>query len=239
MAKRKNFQTGPATAVYPALNRPDTGFHSLGTFKCDVRIPTDEAKELISAINERYKAHIGKAHPRNPRRTDKEAVWYYEEDEEGELLKDNVVIKIRVKNLMNKEGEIWDRRPHIFDAEGTIIPMVNKKGKLLKTAPRIGGGSTVDVAFEIEEWVGKTEKGKAIKGMRLCLKAVQLLKLIEFGDGASASADSYGFTKHEGYKAPSHTEDEDYDEEEGTEEKEEEDSAHTEDEEDPDEDEFY
>lgn len=194
MSTKKTKLTTPASiAVYPRLNRPDTKYHELGTYSADVRLDMAlaETKALLNTISAEYKEHCGTPHPKKPVRKDKEAVFYFEQNDDGSYIMDTVILKLRAKNvLVKKTGDVWDRKPKLFDA----------KGKPLNAEIKIGGGSTLKVAFEID-------KGTVIKTgdkfTRLIPTAVQVITLVEYGSADDASA--YGFGEEDGYEAPDAT----------------------------------
>lgn len=186
MATKKNkFVTPKGVLVFPRLNLPDTKFNEHGTFSADLRVPVEEAKPLMQQIAKLFKEHTGSAHPKFPPRKDRDAVWYFDQDEDGDFDKEFVIFKLRAKNIKKKDGELWVRRPKVFDAAGSPIKLVNRAGKLLDTAPRIGGGTVAKVSFEADCYSGKAT------GVRLIPQAVQIIDLIEYGDGGSA--EDYGF----------------------------------------------
>lgn len=194
MSNKKTKLTSPAAiAVYPRLNRPDTKYHELGTYSADVRLDMSlqATKDLLNTISAEYKAHTGSAHPKKPIRKDKEAVFYFEQNEDGSYIMDTVILKLRAKNVrVKKTGEIWDRKPKLFDS----------KGKPLNAEVKVGGGSTLKVAFEID--LGTVQK-TGDKFCRLIPTAVQVINLVEYGTADDASA--YGFGEEDGYDAPDAT----------------------------------
>ena len=56
--KKMLFTTPRGTAIYPWLNRADFQFDTAGQFKVNLRVPKDEAKELMedvrNAANDAY-----------------------------------------------------------------------------------------------------------------------------------------------------------------------------------------
>lgn len=197
MAKKKKFVTPAGIAVYPRLNRPDTKYNEYGTYSADLRIPIEEAKPLLKELGDLYKAHVGSAHPKFAPRKDKEAIWYFDQDDDGDFDKEFVTLKLRAKNIKTRSGDIWDRKPKLFDSEGNRI----------KNTPRVGGGTVMKVSFEADCYSGK------VTGVRLVPQAVQIIDLVEYGDGGSA--EDYGFGKEEGYTASSKWDEEAEDDNEG------------------------
>jgi len=191
--KKTKITTHAGIAVYPRLSRPDTKYHELGAYSSDIRLDMSQAetKALLNTISTEYKAHTGQAHPKKPVRKDKEAVFYFEQNEDGSYVTDTVILKLRAKNvLVKKTGETWDRKPKLFDA----------KGKPLKGDVKIGGGSTLKVAFEIDN--GTIQK-TGVKFTRLIPTAVQVIDLVEFG--ASDDASAFGFGEEDGFEGPDAT----------------------------------
>lgn len=176
----KRLSTPVGTAVYPRLKTPDTKFDELGTYKADVAVPLVDAEPLMAELAADFKKFVGKA----PKKADN-TMWLMEVDEEGEET-GNVVFKLRVKNRLNKKtGELWDRRPKMFDAALKPID-VNP-----------WGGSKMVVSFDVYMWEfgGKT-------GVSLQPAGVQIIELVT-GEGGGGSASSFGFgAASGGYVAP-------------------------------------
>lgn len=181
MADKITLNTPRGIAVYPRLNAPDTKFDDLGQYKSDLRVARDAAQPLMDKLHKLFKDWTGKAHPKNPEKDNKNAVYYIETDEDGNET-GFVVFKLRVKNKLTKKGELWDRRPAQFNA----------KGKAIETPKKVGGGSELIVSFEVYCW----QNPAGTKGMSLQPEAVQILKLVEFSSQKDASA--YGFAAQEG-----------------------------------------
>ncbi len=176
MSKDTRLSLPPGTAVYPRLKTPDTKFDELGMYKSDVAVPLADAEPIIAQLSEIHKAHTGKA-PKKSENT----MWQLETDEAGEET-GNVVFKCRIKNRMNRKGELWDRRPKLFDA--ALKP--------IDVSP--WGGSVLINSVDVYCWDAGGKKGVSLQPV-----GVQVLKLVE-GDGGSAS--DYGFGAKDGYTAP-------------------------------------
>jgi len=173
----KRLSTPVGTAVYPRLKTPDTKFDDLGIYKADVSVSAEAAAPLIDILMKIWKDHVGKAAKKadNP-------MFANEVDEAGEET-GNVVFKLRVKNRMNKKGELWDRRPALFDAALKPID-VNP-----------WGGSQYAVSFDTHCWDYGDKKGVSLQPA-----GVQIIELVT-GDG-SPNASAMGFAAQEGYAAP-------------------------------------
>ncbi len=164
-------------AVYPRLKTPDTKFDELGIYKADVAVPLADAEPLMQKLNAIFKAHTGK-----PPKKSENTMFYLETDSGGEET-GNVVFKLRVKNrITKKSGELWDRRPKLFDAALKPID-VNP-----------WGGSKMVVSFDVYEW----DAGGKV-GVSLQPAGVQIIELVT---GGGPTASSMGFAAQEGYVAP-------------------------------------
>ena len=187
MASKKKFTTPIGTALYPRINSADFKFKTEGIYSADIRIPFEEAKELLRALGEVEKEHTGStSSSKFPDKTDMKSLWYFERDEEGTIDKNNVVLRLRAKNVIKNNGDLWDRRPAVFDSNLNRVDMSSTD------APKIGGGSKLRVSFEAECYTGK--KGN---GMRLVPKAVQLVSLVEYSSGEDPQ--DFGFSEEEGF----------------------------------------
>jgi len=173
----KRLTTPPGFAVYPRLKTPDTKFDELGQYKADIAITLAEAEELMDNLQAAYKAHTGK-----PAKKADNTMWYMETDDSGEET-GRVIFKIRVKNRLNKKGELWDRRPKLFDAGLKPID-VNPYG-----------GTKYAVSFDVYEWTAGDKKGISLQPA-----GVQILELVSGSGDVNPSA--MGFAAQEGYSAP-------------------------------------
>ena len=164
-----------APLVYPALQRPDTKFDPLGSYKADVRLTTEEAKPVIARLQERAKAHMGKPFKVGT----KGCPWRVETDDEGNPT-GNVIFSIRVKNKVGKDGKTWDRRPLLIDAKKQPVD-VNP-----------WGGTIARVQAEVYEWEFNG------KGISLQPLVVQIIDL-KTGTGYEPQLDD--FDEEDGYAA--------------------------------------
>jgi hypothetical protein len=164
-----------APLVYPALQRPDTKFDPLGTYKADVKLPREDAKPFMARIQERAKAHMGKA-----MKASENSVWKDELDDEGNST-GNVIFSIRVKNRTGKDGKTWDRRPLLIDAKKAPVD-VNP-----------WGGTIARVQAEVYEWEFGGKKGLSLQPV-----VVQVIDL-KTGKGSEPQLDD--FDEEEGFAA--------------------------------------
>lgn len=178
MSNSPEFTTPVGIAVYPHLNRPDTKFHDLGAYKCNILVPIEEAKPLMDKLVAFYKQSTGQAPNKFENYMFKLSV-----DEDGEPT-GMVEFKIAVKNRMTKKGELWDRKPKMFGADLLPCPNANPYG-----------GSKLRVSMEAYAWDAGGKKGVSLQP-----KAVQIIELVSASSGG-AGAGAFGFSKEEGYTA--------------------------------------
>ena len=166
----KTVTTPAGIARYPHLNRPDKKFSEVGEFKVNLELSSDEAEPFIKQIEGIFAEFL--AAKKTELKKDKlklhAAPW---EENDGITM-----LKLRVKAVgKNKEGEEFSRAPKLFNASGEVI------------TDNIGGGSKIKVAVVPYTWYTASLGA----GITLQPKAVQVLDLVTWGDGGSASA--YGF----------------------------------------------
>ena len=170
--KELKFVTPLGVAVYPSLNRPDTKYNDLGIYKADVSVPIAEAKPLMDRLSVVFKEYTGK----EPNKT--ENTMFKVEDNDG---KSTVLFKLRIKNRMTKTGDLWDRKPKIFDSELTPIS-VNPRG-----------GRGMRGSLETYAWDAEGKKGIGLEPM-----AVKIVKLVS---GEDTDGKSFGFDAEDGFTA--------------------------------------
>ena len=166
----KTITTPAGVARYPHLNRPDKKFSEVGEFKVNLEMSSEDAEPFIKQIEALFGEFV--AAKKTELKKDKlkihTAPW---EDNDGQT-----ILKLRVKAVgKNKEGEEFSRAPKLFNASGEVI------------TDNIGGGSKVKAAVVPYCWYTASLGA----GVTLQPKAVQVLDLVTWGDGGSASA--YGF----------------------------------------------
>ena len=167
----KTLTTPAGIARFPSLNRPDTKFSEVGVYKVNLEMSAEDAEPFIKQAEALFAEFL--------------------EDKKRELKKDKlklhaapweendglVQLKLKVPAMgKNKEtGEEYSRKPTLFDAAGKEEDV------------NIGGGSKLKVAVVPYCWYTASLGA----GITLQPKAVQVLELVTWGDGGSASA--YGF----------------------------------------------
>lgn len=188
--------TTPAgIAVYPKLNAPDTKFKANGEFGVRLKLSAAEAQPII----DKYEAALAK----------------HFEEVKAELMAGDGKAKAKAKQLKlaadkpykpELDDETGDetgyfllnfKMPHRIPREGkedlVMYPDIfDARGKQLKPAPEIWGGSTIRVSGEMRPF--NTAIGV---GMSLRLQAVQVIQLVSRG---SRDASAYGFGQEEGYE---------------------------------------
>jgi hypothetical protein len=166
----KTITTPVGIARYPHLNRPDKKFSEVGEFKVNLELPSDEAEPFVKQVEALFAEFV--AAKKTELKKDKlklhAAPW---EENDGVIM-----LRLRVKAVgKSKEGEEFSRAPKLFNASGEII------------TDNIGGGSKLKVAVVPYFWYTASLGA----GITLQPKAIQVLDLVTWGDGGSASA--YGF----------------------------------------------
>ena len=167
---QKTITTPVGIARFPSLNRPDTKFDDVGVFKVNLEMSTEDAEPFLKQIEALFSEFV--ADKKRELKKDKlklhAAPW---EDNDG-----LTQLKLKVKAMgKSKEGETFSRQPKLFGADGQPLEA------------NVGGGSKIKVAVVPYCWYTASLGA----GITLQPKAVQVLELVTWGDGGSASA--YGF----------------------------------------------
>jgi hypothetical protein len=173
-----NMTTPKGIARDPYLNTPDTSFNPDGDFKVELVVDqSDEARAFMAKLREAHEAAVVKAKKANPGSRIKVAELSVSEDEDA----GKVTFKFKLKaKVTTKTGKVFEQKPALFDSRGKPIQK------------KVGGGSTIKVAFEIVPFYTATVGA----GLTLRLKAVQVLTLSTSDEAEFAS---YGFFKEDGY----------------------------------------
>lgn len=161
------------SAFFPALFEADTRFDQAGMYKADVVLDpgSPETAEVMTKLTATWKAHVGSAPTES-----KNPMW--------EVKEDGIHFKIRAKNKVLRNGDLWDRKPALIDAE---------KKAITESFP-IWSGSTIRPLVEVYEWA--TPKGK---GVSLQPVVVQVIEVVA-GETDTSMFDSYddGFKAEDG-----------------------------------------
>lgn len=174
MAKTNKVQivTPRGTAVYPWLNRPDTKFSDDGEFKVTLKIPAEEAQDLISKLDKMLDDYQKEQSGKDAKvgRYTANAPYEEEMDDNGNLT-GNYLFKFKQKaKVHTKDGRTIDMKVALFDASRT------------PTQAQVGGGSELKVAATVWPYVMPATK---TVGLSLRPSAVQILSLVSLSSGAS------------------------------------------------------
>jgi len=184
---KKLLVTPKGVAVYPHLSKPDTKFNDKGEFKIKWQGSGAEAEAFVKQIDAAMKASALAAQEAEKKtakpRKIKLASAPYTRNDDGSV---TVSFKMVASGVSKKTGEAWTRRPVIFDVNGKPYTVV----------PRVGGGSTVKVSAELNQYAKPSteQKGIVLAGANLRLEAVQIIELVEFG----GNAEYFGFQNEGG-----------------------------------------
>lgn len=147
-------------AVYPSLNKPDTKFDPDGVYKTTLKLADTEAtQKYIAKIDAIMEENLQKERLITKKKSLQMANPPYKRDEEGNYL---VNFKLKAK-VTPKNGKPFTQKPVLLDAKKAPVTV------------SVGGGSTIRVGAEVNEW--NTKDGV---GITLWLKLVQVLELKEY-----------------------------------------------------------
>ena len=166
----KTITTPAGVARFPSLNRPDTKFSEVGVYKVNLELSAEDAEPFIKQVEAIFSEFLAvkKAELKKDKLKLHPAPW---EENDG-----MVQLKMKVPAVFKgRDGEPVSRQPKLFNAAGEVI------------TDNIGGGSKIKVAVVPYTWYTASLGA----GITLQPKAVQVLDLVTWGDGGSAT--SYGF----------------------------------------------
>ena len=172
--------TPEGRAVYPHLNEPDTEFDKEGNYSTKLAIATEHVGELLEQLEEFAEASYKEQckEQKKPKLKRHDNPWDEEFDRDGQAT-GNMLFKFKMR-AKTRQGS--DLRPVIVDAKKN--PMNDQ----------IGSGSKMRVAFEARSWFVPSLGA----GVSLRLRGVQVIDLVEWSAGASAS--SLGFGEESGFE---------------------------------------
>lgn len=182
----KNIKHTPVgVAEYPRITgAPDTKFDTDGVYRVKVRFdnPADVADILaevdaaVKAKMEEAKAERAEAKKKEPKKAFKPLKFadssIVTNEETGAV---TISFKMKASGVSKKTGNPWTRKPAVFDAAG----------KPLAADVQVGGGSKVKVAYELSTFSTAIGVGASLR-----LEAVQVIELVQFGQG---DATYFGF----------------------------------------------
>ena len=167
----KVITTPKGKAVWPRIDTPDTKFDEDGVYSCKLHVSEGDFKAFEALVKPKL-----------------DAAYKEECSRQG---KDKIRMAASSPLRINDEGdhEIYAKQKAKVHtkSKGTLeftIAAVDSQGKKIDM-PKIGSGSTLKMAVEINTWFVPSHGF----GYTLRLRAVQVLDLIEYGGGDS----SFGF----------------------------------------------
>jgi hypothetical protein len=184
MARTNRIQivTPKGTAVYPWLNRPDTKFSDDGEYKVTLKVPAEDAQDLINKLDNILDEYLSEQSSKDPKvgRFKTNAPYEEEVDDNGNLT-GNYLFKFKQKaKVHTKDGRTIDMKVALFDASRT------------PTQAAVGGGSELKVAATVWPYVMPATKSV---GLSLRPSAVQILSLVSLSSGVANVFDvEDGFT---------------------------------------------
>ena len=176
--------TGVGVSQYAWLTQPDTRFDEIGHYKTNLILSGQDADTLKAAINEELTKSVALAKEKAKGKNIKTAPAPFEDelDDDGQPT-GSTVFKFKTKaQITTKDGKIIPNRVAIFDSKGTPMTDCN-----------VWSGSEMKVSAELIPYY----TAMVGAGVSLRLRAVQITKLVEGGNG---NAKGYGFGEEEGYE---------------------------------------
>lgn len=192
MSDKKKYVRGTSpkgTAAWPRLTEPDCTFDPNGMYSVNLRLSMDDAKSLITQIDNAHKAQVAevvkelKSKGKPPKVKEADMPYKPVLDEDGNETGE-VEFKFKLKAMAGSKDKQWAQKPRLFDS----------KGKPLSTGVKVGSGSTIRVGYELFPYYVPSVGS----GVSLRVLAVQVLELVEYGGG---SFKDYGFNEEDGFEA--------------------------------------
>lgn len=188
-------------AMWAKVVMPDTKFDPDGVYEINLVVDEDdpEIKEWCADLEKMVEEKVQEELEANPSRFKKmpderplttlpvKDVEDMDGNETGELS-----FKFKLKAVgKNRKGETYSRRPLVVDAKGNPIVKLASDGSVLNSDFKIGNGSTVRCHYvPMPYYMASTRTC----GVSLQLKAVQVVKLVEYGNSG------YDFDEEDGYE---------------------------------------
>jgi hypothetical protein len=176
--------SGVGVSQYAWLTQPDTRFDEIGHYKTNLILSGQDADTLKAAINEELTKSVALAKEKAKGKNIKTAPAPFEDelDDDGQPT-GSTVFKFKTKaQITTKDGKIIPNRVAIFDSKGTPMTDCN-----------VWSGSEMKVSAELVPYY----TAMVGAGVSMRLRAVQITKLVEGGNG---NAKGYGFGEEEGYE---------------------------------------
>ena len=143
-------------AVHPWLFKPDTKYDANGVYNASIRVPIEEAKDMMNELAQVFKEWAGKAPVKKENN-----MWRFEVDDKTGEETGHVIFNLKVKNKVNKKtGDLWDRKPPVFFTNAG------------DATPDVGGGSQMRVEFEVYRWNAEGKKGVSLQPISVLIEKV-------------------------------------------------------------------
>lgn len=173
----KILTTPKGTAVYPRIDTPDTKFNADGVYSCKLHVEEGDfntfSLKVTDIVDREYDAEC-KVKGKKLKKASSTPIRITP-DGDFELYAKQVAQRQTKKGLLT-----------------FTIPVFDSKGTRIETIPAIGSGSQLKLSTEVYTWYSDMQGF----GYTLRLKAVQLLDLVEYGNGSN----SFGFgAEEDGY----------------------------------------
>ena len=176
--------SGVGVSQYAWLTQPDTRFDEIGHYKTNLILSGEDAESLKQKITAEIEKSVALAKEKAKGKKVKTAPAPFEDelDDDGEIT-GGTVFKFKTKaQITTRDGKIIPNRVAIFDSKGTPMADCN-----------VWSGSEMKVSAELVPYY----TAMVGAGVSLRLRAVQITKLVEGGNG---NAKGYGFGEEEGYE---------------------------------------
>lgn len=185
MTKAKN-KSVAGKAMWVKVFEPDTKFNPDGVYSVDLLKPQLEAAKLSDylegLVNDRLEEEV-KSNPKLQGKLSTHLPFEEDTDQEGNDTGD-IKFKFKLDAVgKRRDGTTYTQSPIVVDAK--LTPM---DGSVL-----IGNGSGINVSFEPRTYYIPATK---MVGVKLHLRGVQVLDLVEYGNGAASM-----FDEEDGYVA--------------------------------------
>ena len=172
-------------AKYPYLVKPDTKFDERGIYKVDLILKPSEAKTIESAAKKlasKLKMDDVKTNPAR-KKWGLHLPLLEDAKQDGEATGMVVVRFKQAAVLRTRDGREINKSVLIFDSQGNRVTDINPYS-----------GTKMAVAYTMSAYANPTG---STYGVTFRLVAVQVIELVEGGNGADA--ESLGFSKQDGF----------------------------------------
>ena len=184
----KVITTPKGKAVWPRIDTPDTKFDEDGVYSCKLHVSEGDFKAFEAIVKPKldaaYKEECSRQGKDKIRMAPSSPLRINDEGDHEIYAKQKA--KVHTKSKGTLEFTIA-----AVDSQGKKITEPDEEGKEVAFVPKIGSGSTLKMAVEINTWFVPSQGF----GYTLRLRAVQIFDLIEYGGGSNfgfgAEADGY------------------------------------------------